>query len=541
MQTDIAFLRGRAPKAMTDESLSDDVALIVPWCLAIENLARLTNCCVPGQAGAASYFHGVGMPAAFGSSESNKSPKLSLQARPAVSASRWVLPRAHLINPGRPVQVADVWIESGRIAALHPPGTPVAPGFETLHHCAGRWVMPGLIDMHAHLPADNVLKLAPHFMRMLVAHGVTGIREAGDVDGTAMRAVRAWQQHPGSVVPRIASAHYFVGRPPFRWKNSLSYRSPGDAPRIVERLTNVGAQCIKLYENLRADDIQVLQRHAEQAGLVVMGHVPTALSLEAAGIRDTQHFFGVPPPASLRRDHVFCRTADWHAVDVERLEAVAKFCERNDIANTPTLSINRGLLGYRNLYAAQAQLNGRMPSFFGDVIWHPSHGLPAYRGLQSLDFDALEDAFDKKKLLVRELFARGCRLFPGTDTLQPFCLPGWGLQQELSLFVDAGLTPTQALKTATVDAAAALGWADTGRVDVGCRADLVVLSHDPTVSLSALDSIEQVIVHGVPHSTATLHAEIEDDLRARESAFQRIASRVLARLAMRKAARHFTG
>lgn len=540
MKTDQKFMRVSAPRRQTEDSPAN-LPQVEPWSLAIEKMARLSSCCSPTQVGSASYFHGVGISATFGALGPQKNPKHLLSRIPDIPLDRFVLPHAHVINPGRPAQVADVWIEFGQITALRPPGTPVAAGLEVLHHLTGHWVMPGLIDMHAHLPADNILKLTPHFMRMFVAHGVTGIREAGDVDGTALSAVQAWLENPGSVAPRIASAYYFVGRPPFRWKNSLFYRTPEDAPKIVERLVNAGAQCIKLYENLCVEDIQILQRHAEEAGLVVMGHVPTPLSLEAAGIRDTQHFFGVPPPNSLRRNHVFCRTADWHDVDIKRLESVANFCERNDIANTPTLSINRGLLSYRSFDAAREQLKGRMPSFFGDVIWHPLHGLPAYRGLESHDFDALEDAFDKKKQLVRELFARGCKLHPGTDTLQPFCLPGLGLQQELQLFVEAGLTPTQALKIGTVDAAAALGWADSGKVEVGYRADLIVLSKDPTESLSALQSIEQVILQGVLHSTSALKTEIKADLQGRESAFQRVASRVLAHLAMRKAARQFTG
>jgi hypothetical protein len=456
-------------------------------------------------------------------------------------SGRFVLPRVHVINPGRLAQIADIWVDGGRIVALQAPGSAVAQGYEILHHFAGRWVMPGLIDMHAHLPADNVLKLTPHFMCMFLAHGVTGIREAGDIDGTALVAARAWQLRMGNKTPRIAAANFFVGRPPFRWKNSLAYDTPEDAPRIIARLVAAGARCIKLYENLRAEDIAVLQRHAEQAGLVVMGHVPAALTLEEAGIRDAQHFFGVAPPASLRRGYVFNRAADWHAVDPPRLDAVASHCERYGLANTPTLSLSQGLLGYRTFDATQRLVQGRMPSFFGDVIWHPAIGIPAYRGLVSRDFDALEDAFEKKKRLVRELASRGCTLFPGTDTMQPFCMPGWSLHQELGLFVDAGLTPTAALKTATVDAATRLGWDDAGRVDAGCRADLVILSQDPTVSLSALESIQQVVVQGVVHDVAALRGEINADLQSRESVFQRIASKVLARLAMRRAARHFVG
>lgn len=511
------------------------------WVLGLEAMSRLSDCCGPRAIEKASYFRGQGGLAALmrtGTEPVFKACPPPVRTR---SGGRWILPRVHVVNPGRAEEIADLWVDGGRIVALKAPGSAVDPGFEMLHDTAGRWVMPGLIDMHAHLPSHNVLNLMPHFMRMFVAHGVTGLREAGDVDGTVPAALHSWQQTPGHFMPRLARAHSFVGRPPFRWKNSLAYRAPEDAPGIVSRLMDAGAQCIKLYENLKTDDIRVLQEQAERAGLVVMGHVPTALTLENAGIRDTQHFFGVPPPHTLRRDHVFSRTADWHAVDERRLEAVAAHCERHRLANTPTLAISSGLLGYRDYDLARQQLLGAMPSFFGDVVWDPAIGLPAYRHLQAQDLDALGDALEKKKRLVRELFARGCAVFPGTDTLQPFCVPGVSLHRELGLFVEAGLSPTQALKAATVDAADRLGWSDSGRIAVGCRADLIVLGEDPARDLKALRTMKQVVLDGVVHEVSALRSDIAADLAHRETAFRRVASRVLARLAMRRAARRFIG
>jgi hypothetical protein len=524
-----------------EESTADREDQISAWVLALEALSQHSQCCGPRFGEMPSYFRGKGELSALSIAGRERTVQVAPPPLPVRSSGRWILPRVHVVNPGRARQIADIWLADGRIVALKPPGSPVAPGFETLVQSSGRWVMPGLIDMHAHLPADNVLNLMPHFMRMFVAHGVTGLREAGDVDGSVPAALRSWRQSPDQVTPRIAMAHFFVGRAPFRWKNSLAYRRPEDAPAIVSRLSQVGAHCIKLYENLQGDDIRVLQQHAERAGLVVMGHVPTALALEEAGIHDAQHFFGVPPPESLRRDHVFSRTADWHAVDERRLEAVAAHCERYRLANTPTLAITSGLLGYRDLEATRRRLQGVMPSFFGDVVWDPAIGLPAYRHLQAQDLDALDDALEKKKRLVRELAARGCDVFLGTDTMQPFCVPGCGLHRELGLFVDAGLSLTQALKAATVDAADRLGWSDSGRIAVGCKADLVVLGEDPTLNLSALRTIEQVILDGAVHEASTLRAEIDADLKRRETAFKRVASRVLARLAMRRAARRFIG
>jgi len=457
----------------------------------------------------------------------------------APSPAPVVLPAVHIVNPGEAAIVADVRIEKGVIASISPPGIEQS-GATVFEAARGSWILPGLIDMHVHLPGRSPLDLTPHYLRMFAIHGVTGMRVAGDIDGTSVPAVGA--EDPERIpVPRLCAARHFVGRPPFRWKHSLHYESPEDASRIIGVLQQSGEGCIKLYENLTAADIRVLQDAAQKAGLVVMGHVPSALSLEEAGIADSQHFFGVPLPASLRRDHVFSRTADWRAVDERRLEAVAVACERHGLANTPTLVVSEGLLRYRNLGEGSDAVAQSMPGFFADVIWSPTIGLPAYRGLGRDDFDALEDALGKKQRLVRELHRRGCDLFLGTDTSQPFSVPGQGLLREMGLFAQAGIPVPDILKMATVRAAERLGWKNVGRIAEGYAADLVSLPRDPSADLSALQEANFVVLAGRLHSVPLLRTQVAEDLRHRNATFRRIASHVLARVALYQAARNFVG
>lgn len=516
-----------------------DEAMAMMWLAAFQDVASRAACCAQVNLASANYFMGRGWLGPL-ARESTQSAPSSNTIKTQARSNGIVIPAAQVLNPGKEIRLADVWIRDGIIEALMPTGSIAPEGYSLLEDCRGHWVIPGLIDMHVHLPSDNVLKLTPHFMRMFVAHGVTGLRETGDVDGTAIPAALDWKLKNPQLGPTIAFSKYFVGRPPFRWKNSLAYECEADAKEIVAQLKSEGATCIKLYENLREHDIRVLKETAEDAGLVVLGHVPTRLRYEQANLSDTQHFFGVPDPTSLRRDHVFSRTADWDTVDSHRLDEVVAHTVRHGLANTPTLTINKALMGYENPELLASSTAGRMPSFFSEVIWHPAKGLPVYRGLQTEDFERLHRAFEIKKNLFKQLYQAGCTLFAGTDTMQPFSIPGYTLHQELKNFVEAGMRPIDALKAATIDSAQRLGWFDKGQIIEGYRADVVVLRDNPAVNINALDTIHTVIIDGIPVRKVDIDREIKADLDSREMTFRKLSSRILATLAMRRAARNFT-
>jgi len=184
-----------------------------------------------------------------------------------------------IVRPGigqeayRTIRVAD-----GRIVAIHESVNSEGP-------YAKMFVTPGLIDMHAHLPPDNLLKLIPYFSLLYLSHGVTTLRIAGDLDGTATPVVREAFAKGTFAVPRVYSCDRFVtaGKP--RWKNSIVVNSPDDAPAVIQELIDDRADCMKLYENLTIPMIRSLVSEARKAGLPVIGHVPTQLRYEDASSR----------------------------------------------------------------------------------------------------------------------------------------------------------------------------------------------------------------------------------------------------------------
>jgi hypothetical protein len=451
-----------------------------------------------------------------------------------------VLPGVTVVEPTVRTEAADVVVADGRIADVLPPGSGPYADYEALADYRGGFVVPALVDMHTHLPPDNILGLIDLFLLLFLAHGVTTIRDAGDMDGTSLPAYLEGMAAGRFLGPRSFAAGPFVNKRPARWRNSLNVETPSDAEQIARELLRRGARCMKLYENLTVDEIAALERTAAAHGLCTLGHVPTKLGIEDARLADAQHFFGVPPPASLPRDHVLDRLICWEAVDERRMDAVVRAVVEGRLANTPTLVVTERLLAAGATGRLDDPSLALLPRFFREVIWHPRHGVPAYRGPDEARARRLAAAMEKKLELVRRLYRAGATLRVGTD-FQSFVVPGHALHAEMKLFVQAGIPEAVVLRMATRDAALALGQKDLGTVRKGAIADFLVLTSDPTQDLSALQSLRAVCHDGAIYAAQSLRDEARDRVRSYDRTFVRLAAGIVARIAMWSMARRFTG
>ncbi len=365
--------------------------------------------------------------------------------------------------------------------------------------------------MHAHLPPRNVLKLSGYFAFLYLYHGVTAIRDMGDVDNTSVAAARSGIESGAFPGPRIFSCGPFVaGAQPIRWPNTLVIHEPAAAEAIAAQIKSDGHMCIKSYEDLTVPKLEALKVAARKHGLTLAGHVPTPLGYEEALVPDVQHFFGVPPPESLERDHILDRTAEWRAVDETRLDEIVRVTLEHGIVNTPTLVSTHQLLLYRNYQAARQSIPARLlPRLYADVAWHPSEGMAFWRGVEDY-LDRIEDSSAKKQKLLLRLYQAGAKLQLGTDPQQPFVAPGWSLQEEMRVFETAGIPIEAIWRMATSQAAGTLGIADLGRLERGAPADLLVFERDPTRDLDALDSLLAVIAGGRLYRRADLDAALRE-------------------------------
>ena len=206
---------------------------------------------------------------------------------------------------------ATIEIADGSIAGIS--NTQVAPSSEF----AGCFALPGLVDMHVHLPPDNALKLTQGAALLYLLHGITSIREAGDLDGTAVAAAQRLSREGAHPVPRVFYCGPFVGAGKATFKNTILLKDASEAAADAAaiRVKATGASFMKFYEGLTEPMIRALEQACARHGLKMMGHVPAGITYEEARIAEVQHFFGVPEPRTLERNALINRSCDWHAVD----------------------------------------------------------------------------------------------------------------------------------------------------------------------------------------------------------------------------------
>jgi hypothetical protein len=458
-----------------------------------------------------------------------------------VRSGDYILPDVTIVAPDAPPRAhVDLRVLGGRIAGVTPAGEGREDRSSSVEAVRGHIVSPALTDMHSHMPPANALNLTPVFMLLNLRHGVVRTRDAGDLDGSGTPKALGLVLSGALPGPEIHYAYCFITSGAARWSNSLAFDHPDQAPSIIAQLRRLGASWVKAYENLDAPRLRALVDAAKRDGMGVMGHVPTKLSIEEAAIPDSQHQWGVAPPKSLRRDHLLNRVIDWDAVTPTRLDAVVAACVQQDLALTPTLTSHFNLQRLAHYEAERHSDDVRLlPSLYREVVWHPAHGLPTYRQISAEDFDRSRRALDLKLDLTRKLAEGGVPLRLGTDVQQPFVVPGAALHKEIELFEQAGVSRSKAWSWASRGAAETLGLGDSGKIEIGARADLLTSPASPLEPGWHPLQASSVVAGGKLVLTKDLDAAIASELARFEGVFGRYVSRWLAQFTLNRIAKNF--
>ena len=320
---------------------------------------------------------------------------------------------------------SDILIDNGVIVAVGPPGSVDAPDGARQLDAHGKFVIPGLVDMHIHLVPGNSTELC-------VAAGVTTVRDVGNysewVFGLREKTRRG--ELPG---PRIyAVGEIIEGRIPCR-RGFLRVETPEDARVAVRMLLDRGADGIKLYQSTPPDVISAAVDEAHRLGTWIAGHLCCMNFINA--------WYSAESVGSEYRGHRDCHGAleAGVAAGIDTLEhafatadSVLDQMVANNVAFCPTLACGGGQGGHRDL-----SLLPDMELVYEDpfqVSDRPPDTEPSGR--------RAELWFEAQKQLVTEFHRAGGKVHAGTDS--PFCVAvGFGLHRELELLVECGLTRTK--------------------------------------------------------------------------------------------------
>ena len=385
-----------------------------------------------------------------------------------------------------------VVVEGERIVSLDDASRIDTTGMHTIDG-RGKWLIPGLADMHVHY---NEATYAPLF----VAHGVTFVRNmAGDA---MMLGIRERTRRGELIGPTMITAGPITdGDPPF-WPGSDIVAKPADAEPLVAAQKAAGYDFVKVYNDLTKDAYAAVVAAAARHGLPVEGHVPTAVGIDgviAAHQKSLEHMYGwitaaasKPAPSTLG----WLDQVKWlqDHFDASKLPALARAAKDAGVWNCPTFVVNDRYAHLDDIarYAKLPEMRYAAPET--ELGWDPSRaGLPTDK--RGLALQQAAYALDEK--VVKALADAGAGILAGTDVGNPWLVPGASLHEELGRLVAAGLTPYQALAAATSEPARFLGReADMGTVAVGRHADLVLLDGDPLASIASTSHIAGVVLHG---------------------------------------------
>ncbi len=435
--------------------------------------------------------------------DSSRTPALALDGVTVIDVE------SGLLAPDTTVVVeGDRITQVGRRPALEiPAGARVVAA-------AGRFLIPGLWDMHVHVAFGDWFPGAKDVaLPLFVANGVTGIRDMGG----DLAVLQEWRKEitQGSLVgPRMVVSGPMLDGPKPRFPSSVAISTPGDGRRAVRDLSHQGADFIKLQSLIPREAVFAIADEARQLGIPFAGHVPDAVrasEASRAGQRSIEHLTGIFEGSSTREDEFLKGDKGpgqfLRSFDEARAAALTALLARNRTWQCPTLVWEHGgnLIEERDL--THDPLAKYAPTSWKDVTW--KRFIEQITHEFNVDNLATRKRFVEKELeVVLAMHRAGVPFLAGTDTAAGvYVFPGFSLHEELRLFVKAGLTPLEALRTATIGPATYLSMPDRlGRVQKGQLADLVLLDANPLEDIANTRKIRAVVANGRYFSRADLDA-----------------------------------
>lgn len=379
-------------------------------------------------------------------------------------------------------------VRNGEIEALGPTGTvPVPPTAQRLP-VAGKYLIPGLADMHVHISSERDL------LRFL-QHGVTQLRNMSDhsvfgkmLGYPPLPELRDRIKRRELLGPRMTSCGPFLDGDPPQHSLTTVIRTAEEAQQAVQATVEQGFDCVKVYNQLSASNYQAVARAARQAHIPIMGHVPHAVGLDGAisgGMRSIEHL----------NAYIDNFKAVYRIAPKRWPEAIQRTIDAG-IYNCPTLSVWAS--HPRSEDFTEIEQDPRFRYLIPSMKWFWKLALPDYIHMQELELELYPTRMlELSSRLVKALADAGAPLLIGTDANLVGIYPGDATWREMELFAQAGVAPQRILEAATLNAAKL--WRQEqayGSIEIGKAADFVLLQDNPLQDISAIRHNVGVMLRG---------------------------------------------
>jgi imidazolonepropionase-like amidohydrolase len=396
---------------------------------------------------------------------------------------------------GRAIPNGTILIRDGRILAVGSRDELRVPAGARQTNLAGRWIIPGLIDAHAHLQ--------PWGLAASLAHGVTTVRDLHAGEPLSRELTRSARAAGG---PRLVQAVAMVDAPPTTYPDAIAVDSAG-AAAAVDRAAALGAGWLKAYTRITPDLMEEVVIAARARRLPVAAHLGLTDARTAAGlgVRSIEHLSGIPEAlgradalqAAHRAGFFQGWTAfaeSWSGLDTLALDRLARELAATGVVLVPTLGLHDTFARLDDSSVYRSPALAAVPDS-ARTNWNVP-GMIARAGWTRDDYPIFRAGRPMQDRFVRTFAAVGGVVATGTDASNQLLVPGAGIHLEMELLVHAGLPPIEALRAATVHGGTLL-MADTlGRLQPNAVADLVVLGGDPLADIRNTRQVVRVMVAG---------------------------------------------
>ena len=397
-----------------------------------------------------------------------------------------------------PILDAVIIVSDGVVEAVGPPDVVKIPRKAEVWRVDGRWLIPGLLDAHAHVER--------WMLPALLSHGITGVRDAGGQHDSIL-ALREEISLGSTLGPRLFISGSPLDRNPAQG-HAEGLSNASDARRAIDLRVLAEVTQAMLMPGVGTALLTPLMDEADSFLLPVAAHLGKvdAITAANAGIDAIEHLSGIVEATVSSPDRYFrahnnfyigwgTALQGWAGLDSAALNRTARILADSGVAMVPTLHNLETLAHLRDQEYVDSLDLSTVPESVQDS-WD-TRQLARDAQWASRSFTAMRRGRPMQDLFLRRFVAAGGLLVAGSNAPFPLIAPGPSLHEELELLVAAGLTPKDALLSATRNVARLLDAGSVGTVEVGKSADFLILSGDPLEDITNTRAIVQVVYKGV--------------------------------------------
>jgi Amidohydrolase family len=425
--------------------------------------------------------------------------KLTATARVA-PAHRLAIVGAALENTNGNAPISDsvILIEDGVITAAGPRSKIRIPPDATVLDAHGKYAIPGLWDMHAHY---EQVEWGPIYL----ASGVTSVRDVGNEFNfiTTLHTELDRKDNP-AIGPHLEFAGIIDGPGPMSLGAVLA-TTPAEGIALVDKYKAAGARQIKIYSSIQPDVLKAITAHAHSVGLTVTGHIPnhmTAIDGVNDGMDQINHiqyelpYFTHPQlGADGKPDRTKPPILD---LDSSRTHDLITTLKTHSTVLDPTVALFETFMHTVPLDQLEPGIDHVAPQL-REALNTPTPSDPS-------DVEFAKSRWAAIMATLRALHQAGIPIVAGTDQ----AIPGYSLHREIELYVEAGFTPLEALQSATIVAAKALGVEkESGSIEPGKRGDVLLLDADPLADIHNTRKVWRTVSAGAVYSPAPLWTSVD--------------------------------